>query len=136
MSNALYNKGRQAFLEGNIAWLSNTIKGHLIDTGNYTVNLSTHDFWDDVGGSARVDTPETLGSKDATDGVADAGDLTFAAVAGPTSIEAVILYKDTGVESTSNLLAYIDTATGLPVTSSGGDIIVQWDNGSNKIFKL
>ena len=32
--------------------------------------------------------------------------------------------------------AYIDTATGLPITPNGGDIIVTWDNGINKIFRL
>jgi len=28
------------------------------------------------------------------------------------------------------------TASGLPVTPNGGNIIVAWDNGVNKIFKL
>ena len=123
-------------MEGSIAFVANTIKGQLIDTGNYTVNLSTHDFFDDVGAPGRVSTAVALSTKTATDGVADADDLTFPSVGGAVSIEAVILFKDTGVEATSNLIAYIDTATGLPVTSSGGDIIVSWDNGANKIFKL
>ena len=47
-----------------------------------------------------------------------------------------MLYRDTGVEATSALIAYIDTATGLPITPNGGDIIVNWDNGANKIFRL
>jgi hypothetical protein len=50
--------------------------------------------------------------------------------------EALVIYKDTGMASTSPLIAYIDTATGLPYTPSGGNIDVAWDNGSNKIFKL
>jgi len=50
--------------------------------------------------------------------------------------ESIDIYKDTGTESTSYLIANINSATGLPVTPNGGDIIVQWDNGSNKIFKL
>ena len=42
-----------------------------------------------------------------------------------------------GTESTSNLIAYMDTGmTGLPVTPNGGDITVQWANTSNRIFKL
>jgi hypothetical protein len=49
--------------------------------------------------------------------------VTFTAVTGDVS-EAVILYKDTGVAATSPLIAYIDTATGLPVTPNGGDITV------------
>ena len=41
-----------------------------------------------------------------------------------------------GTEATSPLIAYIDTATGLPITPNGGDIIVTWDNGTNKIFRV
>jgi hypothetical protein len=53
------------------------------------------------------------------------------------SIEAIVIYKDTGTESTSPLIAIIDTATrSLPITPNGGDIIVTWDNGTNKIFKV
>ena len=38
--------------------------------------------------------------------------------------------------STSQLVAYIDTATGLPVTPNGGNIQIVWDTGANKIFAL
>jgi hypothetical protein len=135
MANALYDYGRQRFLEGSFNWLTDTVKAILIDAGSYTVNLSTHQYLSDVSSGARVTTPVTLTSKTTTGGAADAADVTFSAVSGP-SIEAIILYKDTGVESTSPLIAYIDTATGLPITPNGGDIIVTWDNGPNKIFKL
>ena len=135
MANALYDFGRQGFLEGTIDWDTDTIKAVLVDTALYTVNLATHDNLDDVPAGARIATSGALGSKTVTAGVADAADATFTAVTG-ASIEAIVLYKDTGVESTSRLIAYIDTATGLPVTPSGGDITVAWDNGANKIFKL
>ena len=49
---------------------------------------------------------------------------------------AVVLYKDTGTESTSPLIAFIDSGTGLPTPAGVNSIIVRWDNGSNKIFKL
>lgn len=131
----MYAKGRQRFLEGSIAWLSDTVKCVLIDAADYTVNLATHEFLSDVPAAARVGTPQTLGSKTSTDGVADAADVTFPTVTGDPS-EALLIWKDTGVEATSPLIAYIDSATGLPVTPSGGDIIVAWDAGSNRIFKL
>ena len=70
-----------------------------------------------------------------TAGVADAADITFTTVTGDES-EALVIYKHTGTDGTSNLIAYIDTATGLPVTPGGGDITVTWDDGANKIFKL
>jgi hypothetical protein len=135
MANALYDKGRQRFLEGSFNWLTDTIKAYLVDTGSYTPNLSTHEFLSDVSSGARISGPVTLTSKATTGGAADAADITFSSVSG-ASIEAIILYKDTGVEGTSPLIAYIDTATGLPITPNGGDIIVTWDNGTNKIFKL
>ena len=135
MANALYDKGREGFLDGSIDWDTDTIKVVLVDTADYTVNLSTHDNLDDVAGAARVATSSALASKTVTAGVADAADVTLVAVTSDPS-EALILYKDSGVESTSRLIAYIDSATNLPVTPNGGDIVIAWDSGSNKIFKL
>lgn len=135
MASGLYAKGREGFLDGSIDWDTNTIKCCLVDAADYTVNLATHDNLDDVPSGARVGTPQTLTSKTVTDGVADAADVTFTAVTGDVS-EAIVIWKDTGTESTSRLICYIDTATGLPVTPNGGDIVIAWDSGANKIFKL
>lgn len=135
MANALYDSARQRFLEGQINWLTDVVKCILVDAGAYTVQTGTHQYLSDIGTSARVTTPMTLTSKTTTGGAADANDVTFSAVSG-ASIEAIVLYIDSGQEATSPLLAYIDTATGLPITPNGGDIIVTWDNGANKIFKV
>lgn len=134
MANALYDTGRNAFLTGDIAWGTDDIRAILVDTALYTVNLTTHDFLDDIPAGARIATVALTGESSSA-GVADASDTTFPNVSGAT-VEAVVLYKHTGVESTSQLIAYIDTATGLPVTPGGGDIVILWDNGTNKIFKL
>lgn len=135
MANALYDLGREAFLDGDISWGSDTIKVILVDTGTYTVDLAAHDHLDDIPAGARVATSDALASKTVASGVADAADITLSTVSGNT-VEAVVIYQDTGTESTSKLIAYIDTATNLPVTPNGGDITIQWDNGANKIFKL
>ena len=135
MANALYDKGREAFLTGGINWSGDSIKAVLVDTGAYTVNLATHQFLSDIPAGARIATSANLSAKTVAAGVADAADSLFTAVSG-ASVEAVVLYKDTGTAGTSALIAYIDTASGLPVTPNGGDITVAWDNGANKIFKL
>lgn len=135
MANALYDKGREGFLDGSIDWDTNTIKVVLVDTADYTVNLTSHQFLSDVPALARVATSPALTGKTVAAGVADAADVTLTAVTGDPC-EALIIYQDTGVEATSRLIAYIDTATGLPVTPNGGDITIAWDNGANKIFKL
>lgn len=135
MANALFDKARQRFLEGQFNWNTDTIKAVLVDTGTYTVNLSAHEFLSDIGTGARITTSGAFTGKTTTGGAADANDVTFTSVTG-ASIEAIVLYKDTGTDATSPLIAFIDTATGLPITPNGGDIIVTWDNGANKIFKL
>lgn len=135
MANALFDKGRQRFLEGQFTWTTDTIKAVLVDTGTYTPNLSAHEYLSDISSGARISTSGAFTGKSATGGAADANDVTFTSVTG-ASIEAIVLYKDTGSDATSPLIAYIDTATGLPITPNGGDIIVTWDNGPNKIFKL
>ena len=135
MANALFDKARQRFLEGQFNWNTDTIKAVLVDTGTYTVNLSAHEFLSDIGTGARISTSGAFTGKSTAGGAADANDVTFTSVTG-ASIEAIVLYKDTGTDSTSPLIAFIDTATGLPITPNGGDIIVTWDNGPNKIFKL
>ena len=135
MANALYDYGRDQFLQGNIDWVNDTIKVVLIDTDDYTVSLTTHQNLDDVAAGARVATATLANPTASGAGVADGDDVTFSAVSGDQS-EALVIYKDSGVESTSPLIAYIDTATGLPVTPSGSDISVAWDSGTNRIFKL
>lgn len=134
MANGMYVKGLEAFLKGEIDLLNDTIKVTLVDAADYTVNLSTHDFIDDVAAGSRVATA-TLGTKSVTGGAFDAADVTFSAVTGDPS-EALVIWMDTSTESTSPLIAYIDTATGLGVTPNGGDITVTWDSGTNKIFKI
>ena len=140
MANALFDTARQAFLEGTINWIdgATNIKACLVDTGLYSVNLSAHQYLSAISGPGAIVTNGRSGNftgKTSTGGAADANDITFTAVSG-SSVEAIVIYIDTGVDATSQLIAYIDTATGLPITPNGGDIIVTWDNGANKIFKL
>lgn len=133
MANALYDKGRASFLNKQIDWTNDTIKACLVDSGVYTVNISTHQFLSDLSGI--IATSPAFTTKTSTAGVADADDLAFGNVSG-VSGEALVIYQDTGAAGTSRLIAYIDTATGLPVTPNGGPLNVIWDSGANKIFKL
>lgn len=135
MANQLYGKGRQKFLEGSIHWLTDNIKAVLVDTATYAVSIDVDEFLSAIPAGERVSISGNMDGKSSTLGVADANDTLFTAVSGDQS-EAVVIFKDTGDPATSPLIAYIDTATGLPVTPGGGDILVKWDDGANKIFKL
>jgi len=134
MANALYVKGKEKILSGAINFVTDTLKVALVEN-DYAQNLATDEFYTSIAAHV-LDTPEALTGKTVTGGVFDAADSTFAAVAaGPTS-EGVVIYKDTGVEATSPLIAYIDTITGFPLVMNGGDVTIQWDNGAYKIFSL
>lgn len=135
MANALYDKGREGFLAGDIDFDANTIKLVFVDEADDTIDLAADDNLDDRAGASRVATSGAFAGKTVTAGVADADDVTVTAVSGD-QFESLDIYKDTGVESTSRLICNIDTATGLPCTPNGGDITVQFDSGANKIFKL
>ena len=133
MANALYGKFLEKVLSGSIDLTTQNIKLCLIDTGSYTVSINTHEFHSDLGGI--IATSGNFASKTVTLGVFDAADVTLTAVSGAQS-EALVIFRDTGSSATSPLIAYIDTATGLPVTPNSGDITIVWDNGANKIFKV
>ena len=134
MANALYPTFKQKLMEAGITMTSDTIKVALIDTGVYTYSASD-EFYDDVS-AGTIGTPQTLTTPSLTVNVFDADNATFTSVSG-NSVEALIIYKDTGTPSTSPVIAYIDTvSSGLPVTPNGGDITITWDSGANKIFAL
>lgn len=136
MSNVLYGLGRAAFGNGQIAWLSDNIKTVLVDSALYTEDLVNDEFLSDIPVGARTSTSANLTAKANVAGVMDAADVTFSAVPAGDPNEYIVVYLDSGVASTSRLIGRIDTATGLPVTPNGGDIVVQWSDGVDKIFKL
>lgn len=144
MANALYAKGREGFLAGEIDFDTAVIKAALVS--GYTADLATHKFVSDVttAGGTLVATA-TLSPKTITDGTADAGDVTYSAVAAGDPIEHILVFQASAVTggadvaaSAQRVIALYDSSTGvaLPVTPNGGDITVQWDSGANKMFTL
>ena len=102
-----------------------TLKVTLVDLADYTYS-SAHDFIDDVPAPSRVSTA-TLASITTTAGTLDAADSTFTSVTGDQS-EGLVLWIDTGVETTSPILSFIDTGvSGFPVTPVGTNILVTWN---------
>lgn len=113
----------ELFAGGDLDWDAHTINLVFIDA-TYTYS-DTHDFLDDIAGSARVYT-HTLTGKTKTDGVLSAADAIVAIPAGDTITQAW-LYRDTGVESTSPLIAYFDQDdAGQPFsfTPDGSDVLI------------
>lgn len=136
MANTLFNVARNQFLQGQINWATDDIRCRLIKTSEYTFT-ATHTNMVDVAGAARVGDAMALTTSVTAEGAAEADDVTFTAVPSGHQIGAILIYKQTAAtDADTTLIAWLDTATGLPITSNGGDIIITWDNGINRIFRL
>lgn len=142
MPNALYGLGKQKLLSATnaISLDVDTINVSLVTTA-YAQNLNTDEWFTSIssflaGGAQSAMNTQTLIGKSIALGVFDAGDVTFPAVTAGQVCEGVVIWKSTGTAGTSPLLAYIDTITGFPLTTNGGDVVVQWDNGAFRIFSL
>lgn len=135
MTNAVYPKYKERAQASGGNLVAGTVKALLVDTATYTYSAA-HEFLTSVPGGARVGTAVTLGSKTVTNGVFDAADASFTGLVAAPTIEAIVLYVDTGSEATSYLVCYIDTATGLPVSAGAVQVDVAWNNGADRIFAL
>jgi hypothetical protein len=107
---------------------ADTIRPMFVDHADDTP-VVTDDFLDDILAAARV---PAIGSCPALAsktvgvvgvGIFDAADPVFANLSGD-QVESLELVKDTGTESTSDLMARWDTATGLPLTPNGADVTI------------
>lgn len=133
MANAIYPLYKQAILDGDANTDLNdlTVKVALVDTGTYTYSAD-HQFLTSLTGV--IGTAQTINATTVVNGLFDGDDVTYTAVTG-NSVEALVIYIDTGSPETSRLVAYIDAGvTGLPITPNGGDITITWN--ASGIFQL
>lgn len=137
MANTLYDNARELFLKGQLAWHTADIRACLVDKTVYSApNFATDTKYSDLGLSIIANSP-SFASKTTAGGAAGAANITFTEVAEGDPAGALVIYAyDNGTPGDSILIAYLDDAVGLPITPNGGDIVVTWDSGPNKIFKL
>jgi len=142
MANALFVAYRNGIIGSHatrVDFDADTISPMFVDHADDTPVAATDDFLDDILSAARVPalaSVPSLGTKTVgtvAAGVADAADTTFTALSGDAS-ESLILFKNTGTDTTCNLIAFWDTATGLPLTPNGGDVTIQWN--ASGIFQI
>jgi len=134
MANTVQNAIRNGVWNSGLPDLTSlTVKAMFVDNADDTV-VAADDFIDDVLSAARVPAiascpalaSKTNGSVGV--GVFDAADTTFTSLSGDAS-EQLILFEDSGTESTSDIICFWDTATGLPLTPNGGNVTVVWAAG-------
>lgn len=129
MASALYNSYKQSLLDSsapNISSGGSTVRAIFV-TSSYVFSASHANFSDLTntvgdGGTGRANGEQLL-TITITNGAYDAADTVFASVTG-TSINAIVLYVDSGVDATSSLIAYID---GISLSPSAAQVTIQWD---------
>ncbi len=126
MANAMYSKGLENFLNANINWTVDSIRVVLVDLDAYVPDIANDQWLSAIPIAARTAVTDVV-APTAVGGVADADNPIFTAVTGNTS-EALAIYKWTGSDGSSPLIAYIDDAANLPVVPGGGDIEIQWSD--------
>lgn len=131
MADVIYNNAKKFLIDGTIDLDTDTIKVALV-TSSYTVDIDTHDYFDDitneVSGTGYTAGGATLASKTLTVDTTndrckfDAADVSW----DPSTItaRAAILYKSTGTASTSPLIAYFDFAS--DKSSSNAEFTITW----------
>ena len=128
MAPALYPSYKKLLLDGDIDMLVDDIRVVLIDTAVYTYNAA-HDFFNDLTGVIGTESGLLTG-KSTTGGVFDAANTVVPSVTGDT-VEAIVLFKDTGNVATDPLIAFID---GLTLTPDGNNVNVNFH--ASGIFAL
>lgn len=136
MSNFIYVHSKQALLDGDIDVLVDTLKVAIVDN-SYIPNSDLHQFISDISINSIKYRTQKLVDVSSDNGILDADDLIISNYPGD-AFNALIIYKDTGVDSTSRLIAYIDESPGLPFggVASSVTINIAWSNGPTKIISL
>ena len=134
MANALYDLGKQLILNKGVNFDTDTLKARLVDN-SYAQNLVTDNVMTLVP-KVNGTTDQALTTTSITLGVFDADDVTWTAVEGAHTAEAVVIFLFVTNDADSIPLAYIHVITGFPLATNGGNITVQWDSGAYKIFSL
>lgn len=118
MANVLYPLAKKKFLDGDIDLLGDDIKISFLDD-NATYNAA-HEFYSSVE-AAEVAVSANLGTKTTTGGRFSSATVEFTSVSG-SPVEAYVIWMDTGTTSTSPIIAWVDTASGIPLTPNGNDV--------------
>jgi hypothetical protein len=135
MASLIYNSYKLKLIDNStkIDLSSDTIKVALV-TSTYTPSADNHDFFNDITnevvGTGYTAGGATLASKTTTqdntddEAVFDAADVTW--TTSSITARGAVIYKSTGVSSTSPLIAYIDF--GSDKSSDGGTFQITWNS--------
>ena len=123
MANAFYTPFKPSLLNKQQDLDTDDVRVLLIDGADYTPNLTTDDFLDDIPSGARVAVSGALGSPTIALGVFDTADVVLSLVTGdPSEYLGMYNHGMSGADTGRGLICLYDTMTGLPITPNGANI--------------
>lgn len=140
ITTGFYGKAFEHAFNAAIDWDTNTIKCALM-LDSHTPDFDTHDFRNDTSaGEAAGQTAQTIPTRTFSYNTGsnyfyldESGTVTFSGVTASQTIGGIIVYKDTGLASTDNLICLLAFSGGT-FSSNGQDITVTFDtNGVGRI---
>lgn len=140
MANFLFKDSEEDIKNGVIDLLQDNISVVLLgndpDKDAFTP-VKSNQFLSDVPQENIITKPISLQNKSFKNLVFDAADIKFISVRYGSAVSGVLIYAKADSPESSRLISYIVSAVNLDnMRTNGGDIIVTWDDGTNKIFKV
>ncbi len=142
MANATYTAFKQGILNAEYDLNTAAIKVALVR--GYTFSAAHATMADVVGGGGGTinGTSASLTTPSVTGGVFDADDTTIATTSNASNHTLVVFQASavTGgadvAQASQKLIAFFDTATGLPVVPGTGTLTITWADTTNRILKV
>lgn len=140
MASNIYNNGLLKVLDRTVDYVSDNVAVLLV--GNTYTFDESHEFVSNISDEAVNDTGsgyarQSLASKTITLNtsanavVFDCADISYTAITTTNTLAGAIIYKDSGTDSTSDLVAFIDFAD---IVTNGSDIDLQIN--ANGLFRI
>jgi len=124
MSNAFYDSARHDFATGAMPWVSGTWKAALLNNSATYNNANTQ--FSDVSANQIGSSNTLTGNAVSAPGVCSSDSTTFTSISSSLTVKAIVIYIDLG-GGVTRLMAWFDTGTGLPLTTTGTNITVDWN---------
>lgn len=136
MPSQCYPGAREKFLTAQLSWLSGTYRALLLPEA-YVPDFDDL-FLADVFAGVRIAISDALTNRTATKGVASCDPIRWGTLADTRNAAKLIIFRDSGVEATSDLIAFCDTdkLQGAPLALVGLDYFYIPNALDGGIFRL
>lgn len=135
MSTFKYFSASTAFGTKQINWLTDNIGALLIDAG-YAASQAHDQFVSDIPSQAIIVRSARMTSMAIVKGVCQGLIPEFSSLLASQQVVSLVLYQNTGLDTTSQLIYYSDDGLGFPFLPQGLNYFITYDQANGGWFQL